>query len=65
MSQHAQRIIDERKQKADDAAKLAFAEAIEAASEYPDAGFNAMRRQYLQQYNEPYSRILNERKLER
>jgi len=58
MSNQAQRILAERKEKADEAAKLAFAEAIDAASQYPDAGFNAMRRQYMERYNEPHHRVL-------
>jgi hypothetical protein len=58
MSQHAKRIVEKRKDMADEAAKIAFAEAIDAASKYPDAGFNAMKRQYQERYGEHYYQTL-------
>jgi len=65
MSNQAQRILAERKQKIDDAAKIAFAEAIEQAEDTCEASARSLKNQYREYFGEPFTKIINDRGLGR
>lgn len=59
MIKHAQRILAERKQKIDEAAKIAFAEAIVETEKSSIDSARIMEKQYIEHFGEPFTRIRN------